>query len=217
MWGVPYFRLELSNITRSSAIIRDLSETSKFGLSSTAYYFFDFREDAKQTLGGLLSSLLVQLCDQSGTCYEHLWKLYSTLRDLSRGASEDELMKCLEDMVMSQGQAPVHIVIDALDECPNNVGLPSKRGRVLSALEKLFDLHCPSLRICITSRPEPDIEKILTPFTTQSLSLHDQPGQREDIRRYITSVVDQITEKQKWRPEDRQLVIKTISDKADGM
>ena len=203
--------------SESSAIIRDLDETSKLGLSTAAFYFFDFRDDAKQTLRGLLSSLLVQLCYQSGVCYEILWDLYSTLRKGSRSASEDELMKCLKNMITSQGQAPVHIVIDALDECPNTFGIPSERETVLSALKSLFGLHCPSLRICITSRPEPDIKKIITPFASQSLSLHNQDGQRGDILCYIISVVDQITTKQKWRPEDRQLVIDTLSDKADGM
>ena len=126
-------------------------------------------------------------------------------------------MKCLENMVTSQGQAPVHIIIDALDECPNTFGIPSERESVLSALKNLFDLPCPNLRICITSRPEPDIENILTPFACQSLSLHDQDGQKRDILRYIISVVDQVTTMQRWRPEDKQLVIDTLSTKADGM
>jgi len=203
--------------SESSAIIQDMDETSKLGLSSTAFYFFDFRDDAKQTLRGLLSSLLVQLCYQSGVCYEILWDLYSTLGKGSRSASEDELMKCLENMVTSQGKAPVHILIDALDECPDTFGIPSERERVLLALKNLFDLHCPSLRICITSRPEPDIKTNLTPFASQSLSLHDQVGQKGDILRYIISVVDKVTTMQKWRPEDRQLVIDTLSEKADGM
>lgn len=194
-----------------------MDETSKLGLSSTAFYFFDFRDDAKQTLRGLLSSLLVQLCYQSGVCYEILWDLYSTLGKGSRSASEDELMKCLKDMVTYPGQAPVHIVIDALDECPNTFGIPSERKGVLSALKNLFDLHCSSLRICITSRPEPDIKKNINPFASQSLSLHDQDGQKGDILRYIISVVNQDTTMQKWRPEDRQLVIDTLSEKADGM
>jgi hypothetical protein len=194
-----------------------LDATSKLGLSSTAFYFFDFRAGAKQTLRGLLSSLLVQLCYQSGICYEILWDLYSTLRKGSRRPSEDELMKCLENMVTSQGQAPVHIVIDALDECPNTFGIPSERESVLSALKNLFDLQCPSLRICITSRPEPDIKETLPSLASQSLSLHDQHGQRKDILCYIISVVDQVATKQKWRLEDKQLVIDTLSDKADGM
>lgn len=194
-----------------------MDRTKKLGLCSAAFYFFDFRDDAKQTLRGLLSSLLVQLCYQSGVCYEILWDLYSTLDQGSRSASQDELVKCLKDMITSQGQAPVYIVIDALDECPNTFGIPSERERVQSALKDLFDLRCPSLRICITSRPEPDIKKIISLFASQTLSLHDQDGQKGDILRYIIYVVDQHITTKKWRPEDRKLVIDTLSDKADGM
>jgi hypothetical protein len=126
-------------------------------------------------------------------------------------------MRCLKDMITSQGQAPVYIVIDALDECPNTFGIPSERERVQSALKDLFDLRCPGLRICITSRPEPDIKQKISLFASQTLSLHDQDGQKGDILRYIIYVVDQHTATKKWRPEDRKLVIDTLSDKADGM
>jgi hypothetical protein len=49
------------------------------------------------------------------------------------------------------------------------------------------------------------------------VSLHDESGQRQDIIDYIGSVVHSDPRMQKWRPEDRQLVIDTLSEKADGM
>jgi hypothetical protein len=201
----------------SSAIIQDLEETSKLGLVSTTFYFFDFRDSEKQTRRGLLSSLLVQLCDQSGVCYEILWDLFSTLRKGSRSPSDDELMICLKNMIVSQGQAPVHIIIDALDECPNTFGIPTARESVLSVLKELLDLRRHNLRICITSRPESDIDNILTPLSPQCMSLHDQPGQRKDIVDYIIFIVDNDSTMGRWRPEDKKLVIDTLSDKADGM
>jgi hypothetical protein len=202
--------------SKSSAIIRDLEETSKLGLASTTFYFFDFREDEKQTRRGLLSSLLVQLCDQSGLCYEKLWDLFLTLKNGSRSPSDDELIGCLKSMIASHGQAPVHIIIDALDECPNTFGIPSAREGVLSALQELLDLP-QNLRICVTSRPEPDIEKVLTRLALETLSLHDQPGQKRDILDYITFIVNNDSTIAKWRPEDKKLVIDTLSEKAEGM
>ena len=44
--------------------------------------------------------------------------------------------------------------IDALDECPNTLGIPSHHDRVLWLVKELIDLHLPNLHICITSRPE---------------------------------------------------------------
>jgi hypothetical protein len=49
------------------------------------------------------------------------------------------------------------------------------------------------------------------------MSLHDQSGQKQDILDYITSVVHSDRRMRRWRPEDKQMVIDTLSEKADGM
>ena len=42
------------------------------GLASLAIFFYDFREDKKKDLTGLLSSVLFQLCDQSDSYHDIL-------------------------------------------------------------------------------------------------------------------------------------------------
>jgi hypothetical protein len=54
------------------------------GLGLTAFYYFDFRNTAKQDVRGLVSSLLVQLCARSNPCYEILSRLYSAYDNGSR-------------------------------------------------------------------------------------------------------------------------------------
>ena len=49
----------------SSAVIEDIRALQKSGLSSLAFFYCDFREDQKRDRRGLLSSLLVQLGEQS--------------------------------------------------------------------------------------------------------------------------------------------------------
>jgi hypothetical protein len=49
------------------------------------------------------------------------------------------------------------------------------------------------------------------------VSLHDQSGQKNDIRDYIKSVVYSDRKMRKWRVEDKELVIDTLVRKADGM
>jgi hypothetical protein len=56
------------------------------------------------------------------------------------------------------GQAPVYLILDALDECPNTSDTPTPREKVLRLVEDLVDLQLPNLRICLTSRPEVDIK-----------------------------------------------------------
>ena len=93
----------------------------------------------------------------------------------------DELTRCLKEFLDVPGRAPRYLIIDALDECPNT-SLPSHRDQVLGFLEDLVDSKFPNLRICVTSRPENDIKPTLEPLTFRSVSLHDESGQKEDIK-----------------------------------
>ena len=66
-----------------------------------------------------------------------------------------------------------------------------------------------------------DIRTVLEPLTTLKISLHDESGQKEDIIKYIESIVPQLVQSdrsmQKWKEEDKQLVVHTLSGKSDGM
>ena len=189
----------------------------KSGLASLAIYYYDFREDEKKDLRGLLTSILFQLCNQSNSYYDILSSFYSAHCDGAQSPGDDKLVRCLKDVLSLPGQAPVYLVVDALDECPNTSALSSSRFEVLTLLEDLVDSQLPNLRICVTSRPEADIKPILEPLTFRSVSLHDERGQKEDIENYIKSVVNTNRNMRRWRPEHRQLVIDVLTRKVDGM
>jgi len=108
----------------------------KSGLASLAIFYYDFRENEKKDLRGLLSSVLVQLCDQSDSYHAILSTFYSTSRRGARNPSNDELIRCLKDLLNLPGQAPAYLIVDALDECPNT-SLPSHRDQVLALLEDI--------------------------------------------------------------------------------
>jgi len=201
----------------SSTIIEDVEDMQKSGLASLAIYYCDFREDEKKDLRGLLSSILFQLCDQSESYYDILAAFYSTHRDGAQSPGDDGLVQCLKDALSLPGQAPVYLIVDALDECPNTSALLSSRLEVLKLLENLIESQLPNLRICVTSRPEADIKLILGPLTFRSVSLHDERGQREDIEYYIKSIVNTNRDMRRWRPEHRKLVIDVLTERADGM
>ena len=187
------------------------------GLATMAYYYFDFRDVKKQDCYGLLSSLISQLSAESDSCFSVLSQLYS---DNTRGVRKPDinaLKKCIGDMLSLPGQAPVYIIVDAVDECPDFPGRPSAREEVLELIEELVDLKLRNVRLCVASRPEVDIRIVLEPLSSLQISLHDESGQKEDIIAYITSVVRSDRRMRRWREEDKQLVIYTLSDKADGM
>ena len=187
------------------------------GLGLTAFYYFDFRNTAKQDVRGLMTSLLVQLCARSNPCYEILLRLYSTYDNGSRSPDDRALVQCLKDMLALPDQPAIYLIVDALDECPCTSGVVSPRKRVLNLLEDLVELKIENLRICVTGRPEADILDALLPLASHTVSLHDEDGQRQDINNYITSVVQSDRKMRKWRAEDKKLVIDTLSQRADGM
>ena len=187
------------------------------GLATMAYYYFDFRDVKKQDCYGLLSSLISQLSAESDPCYNILFRLYSDNNHGIRQPDIDSLKYCLMDMLCLPGRGPIYIVIDALDECPNFPGRPSARDEVLKLIEELVDLELPNLHLCAASRPEIDIRTVLERPATLAISLHDESGQREDIINYIEFVVHTDWSMRKWKEEDKQLVIDTLSQKSDGM
>jgi hypothetical protein len=189
------------------------------GSAIMAYYYFDFKDLAKRDIRGLLSSLLIQLCETSDRCWHLLSGLYTECRDGSTQPSEAALVHCLRDMVELAGNVPIYIIIDALDECPNTTGTPSPREDVLNFLKDLVGITNSNLHTCITSRPEQDIQDALNSLASGSrcVSLHQEDGQRQDITNYICSFVHNDPQMRRWRPADRELVISTLSKRAQGM
>jgi hypothetical protein len=187
------------------------------GLAFMSYFYFDFKDTDKQNRRNLLLSLLSQLSARFDPCCDMLYRIYLTHDNGAHKPTDDTLIQILKDTLTCSNHGPIYIIMDALDECPNTFGLPSPRELVLDLVKGLVELALPNLHICVTSRPEIDIRSILEPLTSRQVSLHDQTGQKNDIVEYVRSVVHSDTRMGKWREEDQNLVIETLSDRADGM
>ena len=184
-----------------------------------AYFYFDFRDVDKQTRRNILPSLLVQLSNRSDPFCDVLSRLYETHGNGAHQPSDKALTQCLREMLSLPNQGPVYLVIDALDECPDMFDVPSPREQVLDLVKDLVNLRLSGLRICVTSRPEVDIRDVLGSLASQTVSLQDECGQKKDIANYVRSVVYSGSGKfmRRWRKEDKEHVIETLSERADGM
>jgi hypothetical protein len=200
-----------------SAVIQDIEGMHAAGLATMAYFYFDFRDVKKQDCYGLLSSLISQLSAASDSCFNILSQLYSDSTRGIRKPNIDALKKCITDMLSLPGQAPIYIIVDALDECSNLSGTPSAREEVLELIEERVDLKLPHVHLCVASRPEMDIRLVLDALPCLRISLHDESGQKEDINAYIKSVVRSDRRMRKWKEGDKNMVIDTLSKNADGM
>ncbi|KAH9016742.1 hypothetical protein EDB85DRAFT_2122515, partial [Lactarius pseudohatsudake] len=204
-------------VSSSSVIVRDIEDVCNAGLASMAYFYFDFKDTAKQDSRALLSSLLIQLSHQSDVYCDILHALYSSHRQGSVQPNDDALTQCLKTLLVALGQTPVYLILDAVDECLNTSGMPSPREKVLILVKELVELKLSNLHLCLTSRPEIDIRNALEPLATHRISLHDESGQNADIANYVSSVVYSDSRMRRWRAEERDLVVGRLSAKADGM
>ena len=203
----------------SSTVIQDIMAVCETGSAIMAYFYFDFKDLKKQTCHDLLLSLVSQLCTRSIPCCAILHRLYEAHDNGTRQPSDDTLKECLKQMLRLLGRNPIFIVLDALDECPDSSGVPPPRSEVLRLVKELVDLRLRQLYICATSRPEVDIRAVLEPLAFRSVSLHEESGQKMDIADYIRSVVNSSPSAamRRWRADDKNLVIETLTERADGM
>ena len=207
----------LAEVMTSSGIIEDIKSFRETGSACFAYFYCDFRDENKQSRRNLVLSILSQLAAQSDLCCDILSRLYSAHDDGRQKPNDRTWVQCLKDTLSLPTQDSVYLIIDALDECPNNSGMPSLREDVLDLIQDLADLHLLNVHICVTSRPEIDIRTTLEPLTSLSVSLHDQSGQTKDIMDYVNSVVYSDKKMRRWREEDKSLVVRILSERADGM
>ena len=203
----------------SSSVIQDIMAICEAGSAIMAYFYFDFRDLNKQGCHELLLSLVTQLSTRSSPYCDILHHVYEAHEKGTRQPSDDTLKECLKAMLRLPGQVPIFIVLDALDECPDSSSIPSPRDEVLQLVKELIELDLKELHICATSRPEVDIRAVLEPLAFRSVSLHDESGQQTDIEDYIRNVVNLSPSMamRRWRDDDRNLVIETLTERADGM
>jgi hypothetical protein len=219
LWFVilAVFLLEELILSFSSAIIEDIEVICKAEVASMAYFFFDSRDTDKQNRLDMLPSLLLQLSTRSNPRCDILTRLYSAHHNGAQMPSGGVLTECLKEMLSVPGQRPIYVILDGLDESPNTSGVPSPREEILELVKELIGLRVTNLRLCVTSRPEIDIRNALEPLLPIRVSLHDEPGQKQDVVEYIRSVVNSGPITRRWSAEDKNLVIDILSRKADGM
>ena len=194
-----------------------MASCGEAGHASIVYFYFDFRDKEKQNARNLIKSLLIQLSAFSDPCCDIIHRVYFSYGNGTRQPTNDVLKICLKEMLSVLAEQPIYIVMDALDECPDYNGIPTAREEVLVVLKDLVGMHHPNLRICVTSRPEVDIKSVLNQLTIHDISLHNQHEQRKGIADYVNSIVNSDVKMREWTDDDKELVIKELSERADGM
>ena len=112
---------------------------------------------------------------------------------------------------------PVLIVIDALDEC----GTPELRHSLLHVLLECLPTLPANFRVFITSRPEEDINPLITSPNFQTMRLNQHSDESKDnVSTYIKSQFDKMKLTKKLRvPDDCDWdnSIQRLAESADGL
>lgn len=188
-----------------SAIIDNINDRFANQLDRTLiYFYFSFADTAKQKYKDLLLSLIAQLLREGADC------------EVLRSAYDGNQMhvSVLEPILcaMLETRGAVHIVIDALDECPEE---SCTREEMLDGIQALHD-RCPTVRLLLTSRKEADISERMDEM---SASISSIPTQKvnQDVRTYVAREISRDRKLKKLDTVIKLEIESTICAKADGM
>ncbi|KAG5654901.1 hypothetical protein KAF25_010946 [Fusarium avenaceum] len=198
----------------SSSVIKDLQTGPSY--RSVIYYYFDFSNNQKQTFDSSLRSFICQLYCKFEDVRSSLNALYDTCMEGYQQPSTDSLEAVF--IKMTQPIRELWIVLDALDECSTD----ERSATVLPWIKRLSSSqHC-NTHVLVTSRPERDIEKVITGWELEKYIIRLTDNLiAEDIRAYVKARVRNPQSKLMERWNQRNDVLDEIENvlvkKANGM
>ncbi|KAK0262089.1 hypothetical protein LTS09_003513 [Friedmanniomyces endolithicus] len=192
----------------SSSVIEDLRTVGDSPESVVLYFFFDFRDSAKQSVEKMIRSLVFQLYQHAESTRKHVEQLYLSCRSGREQPSTKALLDTWEMMVENIGDP--YVVLDALDECKTRTDLLLQLPRFKSE------------RVCLllTSRTEEDIESSLREWIPPSNAISIRQGLVDvDIREVVRNRIatDLKLRRFKSRPDVCTEIETRLMEKADGM
>ena len=185
--------------------VKDMCEqASGFGY---AYYYFDFKESAKQNVENLYRSLLAQLSSQQEFVPPEVQDLYETAQTQSYTPKLEKIMRTLLAVLKQFDRA--FILIDALDEC-------SERALLMQHIQNLVKVKAKNWNLLLTSRREQDIETELEGTVTRNVGI--QTGDTsQDVRTLIRSRLRQDLRLRRRPTAVKEKIERTLEEGACGM
>ncbi|KAF1810203.1 hypothetical protein P152DRAFT_460706, partial [Eremomyces bilateralis CBS 781.70] len=173
----------------SKSLADDLKHTDGH---TTCYFFFKDDDDVQKSAVTALAALLHQFFRQKPALIKHAMLDFTANGD-KLSQSFHILWSILIKIVADRNAGEVFCVLDALDECAE-----AGQYQIINALSSFYQQassrnNTSRLKICITSRPYPDIERRFTDLTSNfpTIRLHGEQ-ESDEISREIDLVI-------KWR------------------
>ncbi|RYC79570.1 hypothetical protein BFJ63_vAg17544 [Fusarium oxysporum f. sp. narcissi] len=178
----------------------------------TLNFFFDFSDTTKQTVDGMLRSLVFQLYKLGIDYSRELDGLFKSHRDGRDQPATKTLLGCLHTIM--RGPIKIFLVLDALDESTTRVELLEWMKDVISAPE------LDHVRLIATGRPEAEFQREIPHLIGKdNCILLDKDAINTDIRSYVMARLEKSPEFAKWAscPSVLKQIRNEIGSKPDGM
>ena len=175
------------------------------------YYFFDFKDPAKQDVESLLKSLLIQSVGSMKLIPKPVLDIYQRhCLGNPEQPTAPTINELVETLIYVLAQLPtVFIVVDALDECKQITVL-------LKTLCGIVQQSEPNCRILLTSRAETAIQRGLEEQSIKGLEIQNATVDR-DVALYVRAVLETDERLRSYRQTVKDLIVETLTNGAKGM
>jgi hypothetical protein len=174
------------------------------------YFFFDFNDPAKQTVLGMVRSLIFQLAKQNQAAHGVVTEVYSTHRHSRSPATMPTAAEWTVLLTRILGvTTKSYIIIDALDECFDD-------SLLIDTIQLLVNTSKAEIRWLFTSRSSEDLIMDLRNVAVLPIRITKESVNR-DIELYTRYRLGAEVKLQAFSENSKELIESTILSKADGM
>jgi hypothetical protein len=207
------FRRSSSKLRLRSNVIEDI--TAKIGLREDAalcFAYYNYQNTQLKDLHEIVAALLKQLCRRKDQVPRNLMETKHKALPASLVGTKGEFKSLIEDL------SQVYVVLDALDECPED-----DREHIIRFITEIVteQIRC-HVKVFVTSRNEMDIAKAFNDKRIPTIQIQTEKV-NADIETFARSQVEKLQAgaygKTLYVVDDRlkEKIIWTLATKAEGM
>jgi hypothetical protein len=188
----------------AATTIDHLLQSTQYSLIGAAYVYCTYKAE-NQDASGVLAAIVKQLAHGHKSGMDLVEGLYKLQHHRGTKPSRDEIFTLLRGRV--KYYPAVFIVIDALDECRDVIGVCRE---LLATIQDLQSEH--DVRLLATSRPLPDINEAF-----QGLPKLEIQANRNDVERFMAGQMDRMPRCVRRDPTLQETIQRIVADSVDGM
>lgn len=190
----------------AAIVIENLLQTVQSAAVGVSYVYCNYRSQESQSTTSIFSAILKQSIQAKPSIPEPAIRLYENHASKGTRPGLQEIL-CTLEAVLTTSYSRVYLVIDALDELPDNEGTFFQLLRALRLLQAKVDI-----RLLATSRP---ILTIANEF--KQLPSLDVRASDADVRQFVKGQFFRLPNCIRRDDELQQTVLNRIVEVVDGM